>query len=719
MKNIMLKSCASAMVLAVATASAQEAPSVGTETVVPEEDTIIVTGQKMESTLQEVTASVEVVTGEEIAREPVSDLYDLVDRIPNVTTSFGDLGFSIRGIDQRGVGGSGRGQTLTIYVDDASLGNYTTFFGPLDTWDIGQVEVYRGPQSTNFGRNALAGAIYVRTQDPSYESDLKIRLEAGEYGTYQAAIAGGGGIVEDKLAWRGAAQYRESDGFIENIYLNEDADATELKSGRFKLLIEPTEALSIVTTTSYTENFAGEDGVNPAYGFAREADYDVLGHEGTETFLQSVNARWQITDRIELQSITAYQSTDYTRIEDYDVTPAPISILDRVGEDESFSQELRLKYAGDRLSGVAGVYYTDTSTDYDDSFTIPLAFAYPSLPLDNLVQRDAYINYTSENYAFFLDGEYALTETVDLLFGGRYDHETEGNDAIADTQVLGDVPPPYDAFLEPLTGETIEESETDFDAFLPKAGLRWTPRAGQSFAFVVQKAYRAGGSEISSLDGSVTLYDPEYLWNYELSSRSILLDGRLRWNSNVYYADWQDQQVSLPLDVNPNFYVTVNAGASTIYGVETDLTYAVNSGLEIYGGLGYAHTEFDDFPNPNAGAGAPSDFDGNTFPFAPELSANAGVDYEAASGFFAGLDVSYQSESYSDQENVELNEVKERTLVNGRLGYAFTENYRLSVIGRNLLDEDYYTFLNRDRTGGGFARVGDPRVVSVRLDVTF
>ena len=130
-------------------------------------------GQKIDQALTDVAASVEVVTAEEIAREPVSDVYDIVERIPNVTTSFGDLGFAIRGIDQRGVGGSGRGQTLTVYVDDASLGNYTTFFGPLDSWDLGRVEVYRGPQSTNFGRNALAGAIYVRTQDPTYEPDFR------------------------------------------------------------------------------------------------------------------------------------------------------------------------------------------------------------------------------------------------------------------------------------------------------------------------------------------------------------------------------------------------------------------------------------------------------------------------------------------------------------------------------------------------------------------
>ena len=82
------------------------------------------------------------------------------------------------------------------------------------------------------------------------------------------------------------------------------------------------------------------------------------------------------------------------------------------------------------------------------------------------------------------------------------------------------------------------------------------------------------------------------------------------------------------------------------------------------------------------------------------------------------MDVNYQAASYSDTDNLEKNKVRSRTLVNARIGYAFNENLRLSLIGRNIFDEDYYTFLNREPTTG-FARLGDPRVVSLRLDADF
>ena len=78
---------------------------------------VIVIGQKSAKSLQEVTASVSVETGVEIEREPLADLFDIVLRVPNVTASLGEQGFAIRGIDQRGVSGSGL--TLTVYVDDA------------------------------------------------------------------------------------------------------------------------------------------------------------------------------------------------------------------------------------------------------------------------------------------------------------------------------------------------------------------------------------------------------------------------------------------------------------------------------------------------------------------------------------------------------------------------------------------------------------------------
>lgn len=726
MKTLMLVSACAAAFTGAAAAQAPQAADAS-------EDVIIVTGQKIDQSLTEVTASVDVTTAEEIAREPIVDLYDVVDRVPNVTSSFGGLGFAIRGVDQRGI--AGNGATLTVYVDDSPLGNFTTFFGPLDSWDLSQVEVFRGPQSTNFGRNALAGAIYVRTQDPTFDWDARARVEVGDNGIAQGAIAFGGPIVDDVLAFRLSANRRESDGFIYNTFLEEEADATELTTGRFKLLFQPNDRFSVISTSSYTENFAGEDNVDPTNGVpgrtlspgdvVREVDYDTPGDEGTETFIQSINATWAVSDRFEIQSITTYQDTDYTRQEDFDNTSAPIAALDRTGADEAISQEIRLKFFTDRFEGVLGGYYFDNEEGYSDSFIVPATIVNPALPPTILVSRVSESISATTNYAAFFDAEYRLTDTLDLLMGLRYDHEEQDNNARAVTGLANPPLPPGYEFLEALLGEEASQVDTSYEAWLPKAGVRWTANENATLSFVVQRAYRSGGAQILTLDGSIDEFEPEYLWNYELAARTTFLDGRLRWNTNLYYSDWTDQQVNEPVPNFPTFFTTVNAGQSTLYGLESDISFEAADGLELYAGIGYTHAEFDDFPNASYNPALPDgednqeNFEGNRFPFAPEFSLNAGFDYQHASGVFGGVDVNYQSDIFQDNENYDVNEFGARTLVNARVGYELNERVRVSAWVRNAFDEQYYTSLNVIAPGDEFSRLGAERTYALRLDVQY
>ncbi|MEM6913243.1 MAG: TonB-dependent receptor, partial [Pseudomonadota bacterium] len=384
-------------------------------------DTIIVKGQKREVSIDQVTSSVDVITGAEIAREPLINLFEITDRIPNVNTAFGGQGFVVRGIDQRGAGGSTL--TVTVFVDDSPLTNATTTFGPLDSWDLGQVEVYRGPQSTNFGRNSIAGAIYMRTQDPTYETDVKARVEVGENGIFQGSAAIGGGIIADKLAFRASFSHRESDGFIKNTFLNEDADAMEMTSGRLKFLFEPTDDISVISTSYYAESSGGEDfitlqsadGVTPlpladASDISRTVEYNIPGSEGSETFIQSINASWDLTEQLTLTSITTYQDSDNFRTEDFSIdqnNPDDNEAIrnDGTGSDETFTQELRVAYEGERLSGALGLYYLDAEAESESDIVLTGAILDPSLDFV-IVSRDGTASSSVTNMAVFLDGEF-------------------------------------------------------------------------------------------------------------------------------------------------------------------------------------------------------------------------------------------------------------------------------------------------------------------------
>ncbi|MGJ8562199.1 MAG: TonB-dependent receptor [Alphaproteobacteria bacterium] len=678
------------------------------------EDTVIVYGTKFEQSAMDVTASVGVVTAEEIAREPISDLYDIIERIPNVNAALGEQGFAIRGVDQRGVGGGGTGNTITVYVDDAPLGNQTTFFGPTGAWDVEQVEVYRGPQSTNFGRNALAGAIYIKTQEPTYEPDLKVRAEIAEQGTYQISAAGGTALIDDKLAFRLSGDYRESDGFITNTFLDAPADATKLLNLRGKLLFEPTPDVRIVSTTTYAENNAGEDAIDPTNGFTNNVAYDTPGKEGTDTFLQSVNANWDFAENWSLQSITSFQTTDYVRLEDFDVTTAPVAILDRIGDDTALSQEVRLKYNGDKLKGAAGLYYVDTEREFFDDLVVPASIINAAIPASILVSQKSNTGGQAENFALFFDGEYALSDRLGLLVGARYDIEESDIKVITDTTIITAIPPGFE-FLRAFEGQESNLTDAKFEAFLPKIGLKWAADETTNIAFVAQKGYRAGGSEASVVDGSITEYDPEYIWNYEVSTRSEFMGGALRLNTNLFYSDWTDQQVPVPISAQiTNFTKTVNAGKSELYGFEADVSYDIDESLELYGSLGYVHTEFRDFPVSFSAAGEVN-LAGNAFPYAPKFSLNAGFDKQHESGIFYGVDINHRSSAFSDKENAEVDKLKATTLVNARFGYNLSDKYRVSVYARNLLNEEYYTFLNQE-VAPGTARIGDPQVFGIRFD---
>ena len=79
---------------------------------------------------------------------------------------------------------------------------------------------YRGPQGTRFGADGMAGMIQMESADPTFDPSVKVQLGAGNYNSYEAGVAAGIGIT-DSTAVRASIYQRESDGYVDNLYLNE------------------------------------------------------------------------------------------------------------------------------------------------------------------------------------------------------------------------------------------------------------------------------------------------------------------------------------------------------------------------------------------------------------------------------------------------------------------------------------------------------------------
>ncbi len=736
---------------------------------------IMVTGQKIDRTVQETAASVAVITADQIEDQNINDLYDALERTPNVSGHL-RAGFNIRGIDAFNVSGGGNSYLASVYVDGAPMPYRVIQQGGFSTWDISQVEILRGPQSTLQGRNALAGAIVMQTQTPSYEWSGKARIGVGEYGKRELAAAIGGELVENQLAFRLSGEKNDFDGFVDNITQGTTSDFSNNETYRGTLLYQPENHEEFEARLSFAKYktdigvLITKSPVEDQYN-NRITDFDEKTHSFTDTDLYSLNLSYDLTDELNLTSISTYSHAQYGYHWDGDMTPQPSSVLDDDRLDKTFSQELRLVFDYDDFSGVVGAYYS--KLDVSDisggqrvtrmqDLGIPQLLVTPAphgLGLSQAqadailalyqdfdpakIGQDTKTYNTVTNLALFADAKYEINEQWDIFGGFRIDREKQENRGstlytINNADMLPDpsnpaFSPQISALISGLNAQMIAYAtrasgvepsvDSSFNAFLPKLGVSYHWSDDMTTSFTVQKGYRSGGVGTNIAQSKTFTYDPEYTWNYELALRSIWLEGQLVANANLFYVDWTDQQVNVQFSSNRYDSETLNAGSSTVKGFETELSYQIDDEISIYGGLGYAKSEFDEFiiklPSGDRNLA------GRSFADAPEWTANIGVNYQADSGFFANVNANYIDDSVAlvdpyihgskegDAGFDPINEAK--TLINMRLGYQW-DKVSIYLLGTNLLDEEYVQFADI-----GFDRqtLGAPRQFNFRIEAEF
>ncbi|MEN0035514.1 MAG: TonB-dependent receptor [Cellvibrio sp.] len=738
---------------------------------------VIVTGQKIDRSLQDTAASVAVITEQAMSDQQAENFYDIIEMIPNVHGTLG-TGFSIRGIDAFNVSGGGNSYLASVYVDGAPLPYRAIQKGGFYTWDVTQVEILRGPQSTLQGRNALAGAVIVNTKNPGYEWDGKVRVAAGEYGKQQLAFAGGGALVDDVLAFRVSAEQNDFDGFNDNLTRGDHSDFNNNNTYRAKLLFEPTEDFSALLSFTRTETEVGVRWVEPnAEGDLydpRVTRFNDPTFETNDADITILKLDYTLNDNWQLASITSYSDSQYAYEWDGDASPQPLSILVDDRTDETLSQEFRLTLDYDRLTGVIGAYYSDLDVVDTSSGQRGLTLQetglaqllvappeYGGLGLDaatanmvlglyapiDPVQLGTYSQYTQavKTQAIFTDLTFKLTSSWDIFGGLRWDKEKQANSSdsqytIDNAQLLPNpadyaVAAPQLAYLlaginaqlykmvEDASG-TAPLADASFDEWLPKLGTTYRFSDDVNLSFTFQQGYRSGGVGTNVGRGEIFSYDAEYTDNYELALRTSWLDGALTANANAFFIDWQDQQIAVQLSGNSYDTETRNAGKSTVKGFELELNYAVTEALEVYGGIGYSKTEFDEFliVQPTR----TYDLAGRAFPSAPDVTLSAGITYRAPSGIFANLNANYASSSkllvnpYAeglvagdpgyDPEN------ESRTLVNLKVGYEWSKVALYATVN-NLLDEEYIEQANRGAPPS--LTLGAPRQFGVSLDYQF
>ncbi len=398
--------------------------------------TVVVTARNREEKLQDVPLSVSVVSGEQLQRLEAVDLSSFASRVANVFVQRDNpqhRAASIRGIGMMS-NTHAQDPSVGIIVDGVNYA-YNPLAASVEYTDVASLEVTRGPQGTLMGKNATLGVINVITKRPSFTPDASYSLGYGDNETFIGRASGGGPLIEDVLAWRGAVSVQRGAGAYDNRYRSPDDTYvnTDRVSGRAQLLWQPTDnfsaRLSVNSQPRTTDNSNGSEfhtptptvyadgspnprGTDASTRLARrwfrqyqdfdyERDYlsnkyhfnDGQGPQVTSSKGASLELNWK-RDGYTLTSVNAYNDYHFNARYNDEGTPFAIQLgSGNLHDYRQVSQELRLSsQIGDFVDYQTGVYYINTRMRDQGSLTIYGADAgawYASVSQYNTLDRDA------------------------------------------------------------------------------------------------------------------------------------------------------------------------------------------------------------------------------------------------------------------------------------------------------------------------------------------
>ena len=224
---------------------------------------VVVTARARTESLQDVPATVTAFTEGQIENMGIARAEDFVYMTPGVTfvnsVEVGDSQLAIRGIN----GARDAEANFAFIVDGVLYTNPSAFNREYP--DLAQIEILKGPQGALYGRSAAAGAVIMSTKRPTQEREGSIKVGAAEHGTFygSATIAG---PLGDDVAGRLTVTSRKTDGFLENVYLNDDVvNDYEETAVSARIVFDPTDTLSIDTKLRYSEVSAASIAFNAAF----------------------------------------------------------------------------------------------------------------------------------------------------------------------------------------------------------------------------------------------------------------------------------------------------------------------------------------------------------------------------------------------------------------------------------------------------------------------
>lgn len=696
-------------------------------------DTVKVSADFRQLDLMQIPSAITVVDAQAIENRNADHLESILSLAPNVNFAAGSSRgryFQIRGIGERSQFIDSVNPSVGLIIDGIDM---TGLGGAATLFDIEQVEILRGPQGTAFGANALAGAINVKSKQPTKETEGYVEAKAGNYNS-QGLGGAISGSLSDSVQARFAINRFKTDGYINNIHLNKDdtnnIDETiargqlnwQINSGNdlnISLLKADInngyDAFSLDNTRETYSNKPGKD----------EQDSSALSVKWASTLSSAINLELT-TSGSQNKSTYGYDEDwaygEYTWFDDDDAdgyTPDPcdtsqgacLADIDGYSTEDYYirdndrqSIEIRL------LSGVTGRIFNE-STQWvtglittNKNETLDRNYTYPS---DNIDSK-----FSTKTTAIYSELSTQINHLTTITYGLRVENRDYDYRDSNDLDLQG--------------SELLNGGKITIESLIDQNHISYI-----NFA----KGYKAGGINVHPiLDNSIRDYKTESNYSTELGFKSSLFADQLKTKIALFYVHRDDQQVkqSFPYldDGKPKFkdYIA-NATEGRNYGLEFESNLDITENLQWAFNLGYLKTEFIDFSFDELDVNKNTitiTKDGREQAHAPQWSALTSLQFRPTQNWSftieaEGKDSFYFSNSHDSKSNA-------YGLLHSRIEYS-KSNLTIALNGRNLTDKEYsnrgfnfgiYGNDPRDSYAANtYTQLAEPRLISLSARYNF
>ncbi len=642
------------------------------------------------------TNSVSVVDSGFINRHELQSITELTAVVPNFyMPEYGSK--QNTPVYIRGVGAKTKGSAVGFYVDGIPHFENSSF--DVDMSNIASVTVFRGPQGTLYGRNAIGGIINVSTVSPLAYQGTQFKLG---YGSHNDALFQFSHYnkLGSKVGYSVAGGYHYNDGFHRNMFTNKYADQLKDAYGRVALvwLLDNKWFLRVNSMLDYSNQGGYPYGkYNRLTGETEPVNYNRYSSYRRLLSTSGLNISYA-GENISFSSQTAFQYIRDRQGIDQDFTSNDTYFVKNRLKQTMLSQEFILKSNNSsRYQWLWGAFaMTQHINNTVETQYITKDNAFPThyrIPVNAL--------------AIYHQSTIKLFSGFSFIAGLRWDYENSTLKYLRETYQLS------------TDGARTEvknvNSSLHFNQITPKFALQYQDECNNnSYYFSVTRGYKAGGFNQTFQKDEETSFGPEYNWNYELGGKVHLLKDKLYAETALYYIDWRQQQVNQTVPGVGN--VIHNAGHSSSKGFELALNSSPLKNLSIAISYGYTYAKFIEYQK-----SAKLNYSGNMLPMVPRntLSCSASYAlYPSSTSFIDKIVLTAGLTGIGKIYWAEDNEVAQNfyALLNAKISIT-SGIFTWECWGKNITDTHYNTYCFK--SSADYAQVGKPAYFGTSLLVKF